>query len=110
MFEAEIERGAKVLDKDDPGWALENAKRPIGIKRLNMNSPFTCVLGQHDGDFIPGAKRLGLLDWDTYIAHGFAADDYSDYPQLTAEWRAFIRKRRRDARLALSQTKGSKKP
>ena len=103
MFEAEIARGAKLLDKDDPGWALENAKRPINLGRLDMANGFTCVLGQHGGDFLDEALRLfrdsalsGVVGQATL--QGFNLDSGGDYPQLTAEWRAFILKRRKAAR------------
>ena len=107
MFEAEIERGAKLLDKDDPGWALESAKCPIDVERLDMGSSWKCILGQHGGGFLKEAIRLGLWGKDME-EWGFAAENSSAYLLLTAEWSAFIRKRRKDAALALSRKKGRK--
>ena len=103
MFEAEIERGAKVLDRDDPGWALESAKRPINVERLDMRSPYLCILAQRDGTFLTATRRLFpgvsvLVDATLMVVHGFMLETVGDYPQLTAEWRAFIRKRRKDAK------------
>ena len=120
MFEAEIERGAELLDKDDPGWALESAKRSIDLRALNMGSTKRCILGQRGGDYADELIRLSewknnpYPDWlglhELSASCGFSLDSKLGYRTLEKEWRAFIRKRRKDATLALSETKGRKKP
>ena len=100
MFEAEIERGAKLLDRDDPGWALESARRPISLEGLNMRWGFSCILGQHGGGYAAEAVRLGF-NTKSLEEYGFTVEDVDalkEFERLTAEWRTFIRKRRKDAR------------
>jgi len=46
-------RGAELLDEERPGWAEE-----IDRKRLDMGSPYTCILGQLYGSYGAGLYAL----------------------------------------------------
>lgn len=113
MFEAEIERGAKMLDEYEPGWELR-----IDLGDLQMDQGCQCVLGQTLGDFDTGCQMLGI---DTYgqsearaflVPRWFASaveqayfDGVTDHNEhwlltndtgwrmLEDEWAAFIKRR-----------------
>jgi len=53
MFEAEVRRGAMVLDCEIPGW-----EDKLDLWRLAMNDANWCVLGQLYDDFTDGLFRL----------------------------------------------------
>ncbi|TDB90877.1 hypothetical protein E1264_03360 [Actinomadura sp. KC216] len=85
MFETEIKRGAAYLDRVDPEWV-----KKIDLDLLSINDPKDCVVGQVFGDFW---EWMGYYtSWETVHEHGFAAEN-GDHPQLTKEWKEFIRER-----------------
>lgn len=66
-IEARVERGARLLDEKNPGWAWD-----INLDKLDMSSCYRCVLGQLYDGYSYGLGQIGLLheiDWE----YGFDA-------------------------------------
>lgn len=59
-------RGAALLDATRPGWDTR-----INLTRLNIASPWNCVLGQEYGHYQDGTRQLSLDDWADTRDHGF---------------------------------------
>lgn len=98
-----VTRGAEVLDEINPSW-----RKDIDVARLNIASPFSCVLGQAFGLYAHGLAAVedylfetGSLpestrenDVDDLVAgsHGFNLymdeedDDRFTFDALWAEW------------------------
>src|SRR5438046_1541940 len=64
MLEEAVLKGAKLLDKQRPGWW-----KKIKTDQLAMASGRTCILGQLYGEFEQGTKRL--QHWRQSIECGF---------------------------------------
>ena len=96
MFEAQIQAGAKLLDRQvGKHWAEE-----IDTDSLDMHSCFRCVVGQLFGNYWEGIDSLwdnsGYDDsnCDFSAVHGFNTANWTNqdtYELLTEEWRAFIK-------------------
>ena len=75
---AEVRRGAALLDKMQPGWAKQ-----INTTTLEMGSSCDCILGQLYGDYIDGAKAIGLCSIYQRIHYGFSTcGKWSDLDRL----------------------------
>ena len=82
VLKARVERGAALLDAEQPGWAPR-----IDVPTLNLASPSQCILAQLYG---PGWSRvLGINHFDC----GFCTGDYSEFPRLLPLWREAIEAR-----------------
>lgn len=79
-----IQRGARLLDEQKPGW--ENL---LTLDSLNLAICRACVLGQLYGTYGDGKDALGIIFGRSY---GFSAND-EDYPKLTRMWRRFVARR-----------------
>ena len=92
-----VERGARLLDKAQPGW-WQKVNAP-----LEMESCGLCVLGQIFGHYNAGVMTLGL-EYDARVKHGFTTTDrFSDpddpeWPVLEKLWLDAIKMRRESAR------------
>lgn len=99
---ARVSRGIKWLDKNEDKWWDK-----ISLVDLNMESGFSCILGQLYGDFwlvVSGYKgpdisrsyavRLGLADPLILAESGFEVGP-KYYAKLTHEWKRKIKKRRK---------------
>jgi hypothetical protein len=83
-FPRRVKKGAKLLDRQHPGWADK-----VRITKLKMSDPRSCVLGEVfaerdpetgelslysvDG-FSRGSEALGLDESDAQAEHGFDLD------------------------------------
>jgi hypothetical protein len=90
-----VERGAKLLDEKDPGWAAK-----ILIPALHMDDCRLCVLGQAFGDYTTGLKRMlgsNFRRGDEDCKHGFDIDPpdrtINSWTALEALWAEEIRRR-----------------
>jgi hypothetical protein len=96
-------RGAMVLDEHAPGW-----HQRIDLEKLDISSPFRCVLGQVFGHYIEGLVSLNMGASQPF---GFAATAYDENPALTGLWRALISQRReRDAWAGIRRNDGVENP
>jgi len=91
--------GATFLDVAQPGWAER-----INLRRLDLNSCESCVLGQLFGDFANGAEKVFAMRGSARFAAARecgldgAHDGPTDqYTALTAAWKREIAKRLRAA-------------
>lgn len=91
MYQAEIQKGADLLDeKRGKGWEYE-----IDPNSFEMRSGTHCVLGQLYGDYRQGLDALGLT-LQTAIDYGFNIDPLTDYfeeygyDMINSEWTRFI--------------------
>ena len=90
VLKARVERGAALLDAEQPGWAPR-----IDVPTLDMTSGFDCTLGQLYNGFWRGIDALSIKGW----RHGFvttattqaAADE--DHDRLLPLWREAIEAR-----------------
>lgn len=94
-----VQKGARMLDKYRPGWAIE-----INISDFNITSPTECIIGQLFGDFSNGVhalralgasvdiRKLGFMIQTSSIWNGFCDID-TDYINLQKEWVAEINAR-----------------
>jgi len=94
-------RGAKRLDKKDPGWALEGQERSIDLTKLNVNSSSDCPLGQRFGNSREGEGRIRPWWWfflpqDWVVSFGFLPISMEDREDLNRAWTRQILQRRRD--------------
>jgi hypothetical protein len=69
-----VERGARLLDRLEPGWHLR-----IAADRLAMETCNRCILGQLHGEFAVGFRNVlasvpGRRDFSAFD-HGFALGD-----------------------------------
>ena len=84
-----VANGAMLLDTQYPeGWAYR-----INVDRLSVYSLKKCILGQLEGDFHEGKRKLGLGAGLTSSSHGFATLVPWRYQWLTKEWKRQIAKR-----------------
>lgn len=80
MIERSVERGARFLDKINPGW-----DRDIDLGDFSIGSYSRCVLGQlHTGGYQQGVAVLGLSAWEACKC-GFDLFPLSRWPS----WRMF---------------------
>ncbi len=78
-----VERGAKLLDEKDPGWAGK-----IDVPSLHMGMPCGCIVGQRFDDYCDGLRFLidsGVEGSNYGFDLGIHADDYS-YGDLKVLW------------------------
>lgn len=84
-----VHRGATLLDEQRPGWAAA-----INVARLDLASPWECVLGQigggEPGCFNDLTEALGLDTMDALRAHGFEREQTEAYSDLREPWVAEI--------------------
>lgn len=83
-----VARGVALLDEKAPGW-----RGAINLSELDVSDFYSCPLGQIGGDFVDGAKLVGLVLGDPSIAeHGFYLDDgeWGTFEELNAAWREAI--------------------
>ena len=83
-----VKRGAEFLDEREPGWI-----KRIDLKKLDMLSPATCILGQ-----LQGSYAKGLVYYDLYqllYLYGFdaAISALGEFSDLTRMWRREIKQR-----------------
>lgn len=99
MYENEIERGSKLLDKHfGTDWIYR-----VNVQTLKLSDCKRCVLGQLSDHFEDGKDVLKIY-WPTTAACGFIVIDADDaYDTLTSEWREFILARRRVREEALTE-------
>lgn len=101
MYEEEIKRGVKLLDREAPGWLQR-----IDVAKLEMSSYFDCVAAQAmDCSYRSALGKLGLDYFEVIrsanaaVQHGFTViedsedltiasyeDMHAAYATLTAEW------------------------
>ena len=91
VLKARVERGAALLDAEQPGWAPR-----IDVSTLELESQGFCMLGQLYGNYHVGTDRLGIQGW----RYGFIptrknmfTESDSDYPRLLPLWREAIEAR-----------------
>ncbi len=103
-----VNRGAKLLDKEYPGW-----EKKINLTKLDTSDYQCCVLGQLYGDFELGLIRLDLLDSfieDKVSYYGFYPYDFlsnDDYQfeiktikYSNALWKSAIKTRRNKTKVS----------
>lgn len=100
-FKKQIEAGAKLLDKKiGPAWI-----EIIDLDRLDLSDSCNCVVGQACPDKGYVESLIDLFgedseeDGEDHLfnksdSHGFATENYAEYPDLTLEWKAYIQERR----------------
>jgi hypothetical protein len=81
-----VDQGAKLLDQEKPGWA-----KAVDLRKLDMRSTRTCVLGQVYGAYHTGTDALGLGSGVEEENYGFnltdipvdweQANSYADYEE-----------------------------
>lgn len=87
-----VQNGAALLDVRVPGWA-----NLIDVGTLDLGESCACVLGQLEGTFWAGARRLWPLRfaWIRHraavahgfqVADGFMAEEERDYQLLQDAW------------------------
>lgn len=84
-----VERGARLLDEKNPGWAEK-----VNLDTLAMGSCNVCVLGNVYGHYLKGCSNLGLQRCET--KHGFYIEVISsskDWDVLADLWREEIKLR-----------------
>jgi hypothetical protein len=74
----ETDPGAQLLDQVQPDWWKQ-----IRLKKLDMTSLETCVLGQLYGNYFYGLSALGLISG---MKHGFDTMT-TDLDALTKAWK-----------------------
>lgn len=84
--EAAARRGARYLDRTEPGWA-----EGVAIPTLDMSDGTCCILGQTNGDYFDHLDRLKPnLDDDQRqawaIRHGFHAQQTADGKDKGGSW------------------------
>ena len=94
VLKARVERGAALLDAEQPGWAPR-----IDVVRLNMTSGSECVLGQLfpasniDSGYAAGKRALGIAFPKTDVPYGFSLPQHQGDARLTPLWREAIEAR-----------------
>ena len=88
VLKARVERGAALLDAEEPGWAPR-----IDVPTLDMGDGRYCVLGQTYDSFDSGTSALNLRRRQRMQSHGFDAVGYDEYDRLLPLWREAIEAR-----------------
>ena len=88
VLKARVERGAALLDAEQPGWAPR-----IDVPTLDMGDGYHCVLGQTYPSFNSGAEALCLGQYTRVCDHGFDTYKPADYARLLPLWREAIEAR-----------------
>ena len=83
-----VERGAALLDAEQPGWAPR-----IDVPTLDISSPRYCVLGQTYPTLRSGIEALHLSPYQRVCSHGFDSDGYDQPQRLLPLWREAIEAR-----------------
>jgi hypothetical protein len=86
-------RGAKLLDRERPGWA-----KIVKLSALDMECCSRCVLGQLYGHFVAGLASLQVDEFEGGFNDDRAVLDRESRKRsmaaLDASWRRRIRERR----------------
>ena len=100
VLKARVERGAALLDAEQPDWAPR-----IDLDVLNMTSVGDCVLGQlyleTDNDesyslgkgYSWGKQALSIADGEADVPYGFSTTGHRHDARLTPLWREAIEAR-----------------
>ena len=95
VLKARVERGAALLDAEQPGWASR-----IDVPTLDMSSGYACVLGQVyepgslGSGYGTGIQALGIIGNALgTVSHGFNYDSAGDDTRLLPLWREAIEAR-----------------
>lgn len=94
-----VRRGAKLLDRQSPGWEFRITPGLIAMESCDM-----CILGQLFGHYVEGYERLRMSLPSTFLfsasAHGFTIPDEDQtegcwvvFRELANAWREEIRSR-----------------
>lgn len=89
MFKQKILRGAKLLDKTEPGW-----RERIDLSTLDLSDDKFCVLGQLHGSYWDSYLYM-KYDTDYIETCGFTVsgnDSLEKWARLTAEWKETLHK------------------
>lgn len=73
IIKSRVARGAKFLDKIEPGWYNK-----IDVSKFDIEDGCDCILGQVYGDFWNAVERVFKAyksDRKAAISHGFLQDD-----------------------------------
>lgn len=81
-----VRAGIAFLNVVKPGW-----KKEIDLKRLDLSSGNTCMIGELYGDYDEGIITLGIEN-NTAEVLGFYESDASKYSKLTRAWKMALRK------------------
>lgn len=91
MFEKQIARGAKYLDKHFPGWVSR-----IDLDTFDTNDCNQCVVSQGtENDYYEWENKNGV---EEALRCGFLADNEVDWDALTRLWREEVLRRREKVR------------
>lgn len=86
-------RGARLLDRERPGWALD-----VDTNILWMSDGNRCILGQLYGGYGRGLHQLDLAGVEgRAVVFGFTQPPKAKglyYPNLTLAWKGEIERRR----------------
>lgn len=94
LISKEVLRGAAYLDERRPGWEFE-----INLRRLDIASHCSCVLGQLYGSYVRGVQNCasrGLFGLNPLwaVRHGFLSlNGASGFESLTKQWTSLISQR-----------------
>ena len=83
-----VKAGIAFLDAVKPNW-----KKKIDLDKLDLFSPYTCVIGEVYGGYFKGMKKLEI-EWhsDSATALGFYEGSVMNYPSLTKVWKQELKK------------------
>ena len=92
VLKARVERGAALLDAEQPGWAPR-----IDVTTLNMSGGRTCVLGQTYGHYWTGVDALAIQGWRygfSQLARDWMMGSIDTFHRLLPLWREAIEARK----------------
>ena len=95
FYKAEVDAGIELLDRKEPGWALN-----VNLDQLGMAWATRCILCQVFGTYEAGIIRLGLVKGEAKKL-GFSVSlpgfllGFITYPVLTTAWKMEIETRQR---------------
>ena len=82
-------RGARLMDRNRPGWFLRTRQGSV-----NIHSSVDCILGQEYGDYYRGLRTL-KIGCIRSVSYGFMAFPFTrrGWEKLNMAWRAEIKAR-----------------
>jgi len=82
-----VARGVALLDKKVPGW-----RSMVDLDELDVTGFCSSPLGQIGGDYVKGAKMVGLVIGPSTVEHGFylEGDEPGTFEDLNDAWREAI--------------------
>lgn len=96
FYQAEVEAGVELLDREEPDWALNVVLDKLGMANIGGGK---CVLAQVFGSYKEGLKRLNLTGIQAK-RYGFDISFFPGiftgiiaFPVLTAAWKTEIESR-----------------